>query len=305
MENFSATKLIAYYLPQFHPIPENDEWWGRGFTEWTNTAKAKPMFRGHYQPHVPADLGFYDLRVPETRAAQAEMAREHGITGFCYYHYWFAGKRLLEKPFEAVLQSKEPDFPFCLCWANQTWTGIWHGAPNRILIEQTYPGLSDHKRHFETLLPAFYDKRYIKVDNKPIFFIYKADELPEPDKMIDIWQNMAINAGLDGIHFVAVSGIGRWNPLENGFDAISPPPNWVLRPWVSRRNPIKYLKNKLEIYRGLPTIYSYEKWLRTQDKYDHLSPKYYPCVTNAWDNTPRSGKRGLVLKNSSPELFEK
>ena len=139
IDSIPFARAIAQYLPQFHPIPENDLWWGKGFTEWTNTAKARPMFRGHYQPHLPADLGFYDLRVPETRAAQADLARAYGIEAFCYYHYWFAGKRIIERPFMDVLASGEPDFPFCLCWANQTWTGIWHGAPDRILIEQTYP----------------------------------------------------------------------------------------------------------------------------------------------------------------------
>src|ERR1039458_3423890 len=161
MADSSKVRLIAFYLPQFHPILENDAWWGAGFTEWTNVAKAKPLFPGHYQPHVPADLGFYDLRVPETRTAQAALARNAGIEGFCYYHYWFAGKRLLERPFNEVLNSGEPDFPFCLCWANETWSGVWHGAPNRILIEQTYPGAEDHQAHFDALLPAFRDCRYL------------------------------------------------------------------------------------------------------------------------------------------------
>ncbi len=124
-------RAIAFYLPQFHPIPENNEWWGKGFTEWTNTAKARQMFRGHYQPHVPADLGFYDLRVPETHIQQAEMAAAYGIEGFCYYHYWFAGRRILERPFNEVVASSSPDFPFCLCWANGTWSGVWHGVPNK------------------------------------------------------------------------------------------------------------------------------------------------------------------------------
>ena len=139
----TRARAIALYLPQFHPVAENDAWWGRGFTEWTNTAKAKPLFPGHAQPHIPADLGFYDLRVAETRAAQAELARRFGIEAFCYYHYWFAGRRILERPFDEVLASGAPTFPFCLCWANETWTGVWHGAPNRILIEQTYPGRAD------------------------------------------------------------------------------------------------------------------------------------------------------------------
>ena len=165
-------RLIAFYLPQFHPIPENDEWWGRGFTEWTNVAKAVPLFRGHYQPHFPADLGFYDLRVPEVREAQAAMAKAYGIEGFCYYHYWFGhGRRLLERPFNEVLSSGKPDFPFCLCWANDTWTGIWHGAPNKVLIEQRYPGVEDYKAHFYALLDAFRDPRYMTVDGKKIFII--------------------------------------------------------------------------------------------------------------------------------------
>jgi len=141
----SRARAIALYLPQYHPVPENDAWWGAGFTEWTNVAKARPMFRGHYQPHIPADLGYYDLRVLETRAVQATLARAHGIEAFCYYHYWFAGRRILEGPLENVLASGQPDFPFCLCWANQSWTGIWHGAPRRTLIEQTYPGPEDHR----------------------------------------------------------------------------------------------------------------------------------------------------------------
>ena len=166
MTQFSNNRplLVALYLPQFHSIPENDAWWGKGFTEWSNVAKARPLFPGHYQPHVPADLGFYDLRVPETRQAQADLAKQYGIGAFCYYHYWFAGRRLLERPFNEVLASGEPDFPFCLCWANSSWTGVWHGAPNRMLIEQTYPGVEDETRHFHSLLPAFHDKRYLRIN---------------------------------------------------------------------------------------------------------------------------------------------
>ena len=163
LEKVSGIKAraIAFYLPQFHPIPENDEWWGKGFTEWTNTAKARPLFPGHYQPHVPADLGFYDLRLPETRATQAAMAQQYGIEGFCYYHYWFAGRQILERPLREVIASGKPDFPFCVCWANKNWSGVWHGAPKRILIEQTYPGEADDRAHFTMLLPAFRDRRYI------------------------------------------------------------------------------------------------------------------------------------------------
>jgi len=206
--NRPSVRTIAFYLPQFHPIPENDKWWGKGFTEWTNTARAKPLFRGHYQQHVPADLGFYDLRLPESRSAQANLARDYGLEAFCYYHYWFAGHRILDRPFNEVLASGEPDFPFCLCWANQTWSGIWHGAANRVLIEQTYPGIDDHRRHFETLLPAFSDKRYLTVDGKPLFIIYKPTELPNAAATTDLWREMAVKAGRDPNALVMSARLG-------------------------------------------------------------------------------------------------
>ena len=167
-------RLIAYYLPQYHPIPENDKWWGKGFTEWTNVAKAKPLFKGHYQPRLPADLGFYDLRLAEVREKQAAMAREYGIYGFCYYHYWFGNnKQLLERPFNEVLTSGKPEFPFMLCWANQTWAGVWFGNDKPdILIEQVYPGKEDYINHFNYLRKAFADPRYITIDGKPVFHVY-------------------------------------------------------------------------------------------------------------------------------------
>jgi lipopolysaccharide biosynthesis protein len=171
--------IIALYLPQFHPIPENDAAWGKGFTEWTNVAKAKPLFDGHYQPRLPADFGFYDLRVPEVRFAQAEIAASYGITGFCYYHYWMGGgRRLLERPLNEVLSSGEPNFPFCLCWANQTWSGVWHGEPKRVIVRQSYPGVEDHLRHFDFLAGAFSDPRYIRIENKPLFLIFNPREIP-------------------------------------------------------------------------------------------------------------------------------
>ncbi len=186
-------QFLAYYLPQYHPIPENDEWWGKGFTEWTNVAKAKPLFKGHYQPILPADLGFYDLRVPEVQQAQAKLAQEYGIDGFIYYQYWFGnGKKLLEKPAENMLKNKKVDFPFCFCWANETWKGIWHGLDNpNVLIEQTYQGESGYVEYFNYLLPFFNDERYIKVDNKPMFHVYKLQDIPDLELFIEKFNKMA------------------------------------------------------------------------------------------------------------------
>jgi hypothetical protein len=309
-------RLIAFYLPQFYPIPENDRWWGNGFTEWTNVVKARPLFRGHYQPNIPADLGFYDLRVPETRAAQAEMARAYGLEGFCYWHYWFAGKRLLERPFNEVLKSSEPDFPFCLGWANQTWTGIWHGTPDRILMEQTYPGLKDDETHFYTVLEAFGDDRYITIDGKPVFIIYYPPGLPEPKRFTDYWRELAIKSGLKGLYFV---GIARpsWVPEEHGFDASilnnpaiaffknRPPRDYVNR--ICKRLTGKNLKQLTKELRQKvlprPAIYLYEEVIK------HMLPplakdfEQYPCVIPNWDNTPRSGYNGVVFHRARPELF--
>ncbi len=297
-----AARLIAFYLPQYHPIPENDEWWGKGFTEWTNTAKAQPLFPGHYQPHVPADLGFYDLRLAESRVAQAEMAKQYGLEGFCYYHYWFGGKKLLERPLEEVLQSGKPDFGFCMCWANQTWTGVWHGAPGRILIEQTYPGDEDHRNHFEYLLPAFQDERHIRVDGKPVFVIYSPMEIPDVKRTMDLWREMAVAAGLKGLHLVAAVS-SDWVPQEHGFDASITSRLPKLRGSVSAGSPVKWLLNQYRKKRGWPSIYSYEKILSVLLDKEKQGIENYNCVIPNWDNTPRSGENGLVFQGSTPAVL--
>lgn len=301
-------RLIAFYLPQYHPVPENDEWWGKGFTEWTNTAKAKPLFKGHYQPHIPADLGFYDLRVPETRIAQAEMARDYGIEAFCYYHYWFSGRRILERPFNEVLQTGEPKFPFCLCWANETWRGVWHGSPKATLIEQEYPGIVDHQNHFNTLLPAFTDDRYLKVNGKPFFVIYRSD-IEDIGSITDIWREMAYRAGLKGLYLVGNRIPHAKNINNHGLDAFTVTnfPNLV--PWASKKQPIKWLQlNTKKILSKLlrkPTIYSYEDV--SKNLFNKIVPGYdnFPCLVPNWDNTPRSLSNGLVFHGSTPELFRK
>ncbi len=300
-------RVIAFYLPQFHPIPENDEWWGKGFTEWTNVAKAKPLFRGHYQPRVPADLGFYDLRVPETREAQAALAREHGIEAFCYYHYWFAGRQILERPFSEVLKSGHPDFPFCLCWANQSWTGIWHGAPNRILVEQTYPGVEDHRRHFDSLMRAFSDPRYLRVDDKPLFVVYNPKELPDLARVTDLWRNMAIRAGLPGLFLIAEHKSPHWDARSMGFDASVtvrlPDRRADLASATTWMNPLSKLRYRLDDVRRLPTIHQYGDVIGDLVSDPVPNTESFPCVIPDWDNTPRSGAKGLVLQGSTPELF--
>jgi hypothetical protein len=291
-------EVIAHYLPQFHPIPENDEWWGEGFTEWTNVVRARPLFRGHVQPHLPADLGYYDLRVPEVREAQAALARRYGVTAFCYWHYWFAGTRLLERPFAEVLASGAPDLPFCLAWANQTWSGIWHGAPDRILIEQTYPGPDDEARHFAELLPAFRDERYLHLGGRPVLFVYKPGDLPDPARFVEQWQAMATDAGLPGLYLVAGLGESDYpTHAEDGFDAA-----------VYYQFPFGYdlavrIRESL-MYRGHmrgPKRYPYT------DSFPELPAglrgPVLPCVYPNWDNTPRSGRGGVLATGATPARF--
>lgn len=304
-------RVIALYLPQYHPIPENDQWWGKGFTEWTNVGKAKSFFKGHYQPRIPADLGYYDLRVPETRKAQADMAKEYGIEGFCYWHYWFGnGKRLIERPFNEVLYSGDPDFPFCLAWANETWKGFDHGLKNRnILIEQLYPGVEDYTAHFYEVLPALKDKRYITVDGKPLFMIYKPLASSEVLVFMDVWRKLAIENGLNGIHFV-----GHHNDLTNeikdiqrtGVDAVNTTRlnNYL----INHRSIIEKLSSRIKkIFLGTATAYAIPYKLMSQyflvpkeDKQEYV----YPSIIPGWDHTARSGREGMVLTNSKPEYFE-
>ncbi len=306
--NNKKARVIAFYLPQFHPIPENDEWWGKGFTEWTNVGKAKPLFKGHYQPHVPADLGYYDLRVPEVREQQAEMAMYAGIEGFCYYHYWFGnGKRLLERPFNEVIKSGKPAFPFCLGWANETWTGIWHGSPNRILVEQTYPGVEDYTKHFYTVLEAFLDPRYIKVNNKPVFYIYRPLGFPDSRVFLDCWKELAIKNGLEGFHFIGQA----WDEKEidtimsMGYDAVNV--NWQIS-IMKRHYPAKYSWNRIsEIFLGSRlklSIWDYEKFATKFTSDLDSKSNFCPTILSGWDNSPRSGRKGVIFTNYNPRVFD-
>ncbi len=315
-------RVIAFYLPQFHPIPENDAWWGRGFTEWTNVAKARRLFPGHYQPHVPADLGFYDLRLPEIREAQADLAREHGISGFCYWHYWFAGRRLLERPFTEVLSSGRPDFPFCLGWANESWSGVWHGAPDRILLEQTYPGPEDDESHFQTVLPAFRDHRYITVEGRPVFVLYRPGRIPSLERFTDLWRRNAVRAGLEGMYFVGIDergGADRRPGLDavipflpqfrnlHLYGAVSPRLRDVVRDAIARLKAAAGRRETDDLPLVPPNLwpqaYPYAEFVRDAFADVVFDDHVIPLAVPNWDNTPRCGIKGNLLHRSAPDLF--
>ncbi len=301
-------RIIAFYLPQFHPIPENDRWWGKGFTEWTNVGKAKPLFPGHYQPKLPTELGYYDLRVPETRKAQADLARQYGIEGFCYWHYWFGnGRKLLERPFEEVLESGSPDFPFCLAWANESWRGFNHGLKRKdTLIDQLYPGPDDDTAHFNYVLPAFRDKRYITVDGKPMFVIYQpTDNTDAVKSKICLWRELAKKAGLPGIYFVAMTyylDAQRKLCESMGFDAIN-----VSRFYEFKKHHgfLNHRLNDLSKILRIPKIIPYNKFYPELIGEDERDERVIPTLFPNWDHTPRTGRRGNVFVGATPERFEK
>ncbi|PYT86766.1 MAG: glycosyl hydrolase, partial [Acidobacteria bacterium] len=300
-------------LPQFHPIPENDAWWGKGFTEWTNVVKAKPLFRGHYQPHLPAGLGFYDLRLPEVRQAQVDLAREYGLYGFCYYHYWFNGKRLLHRPFDEVLASGNPDFPFCLCWANENWTRIWDGGDSEVLMKQTYSE-EDDLAHIRWLAHAFADSRYIRVENKPLFIIYRAHKLPDLLKTTTVWREECRRLGIGEVFLCRIdTASDTVLPSEAGLDAaVEFQPDWgSLGPVLGSRHRKRFhlddwrffLRRKLL---GDDTrVYDYSELVETMSRRPLPPYPRFPCVTPSWDNSPRRRSGATVFLGSTPELFER
>ena len=306
-----TTKIrpIAIYLPQYHPIKENNEWWEEGFTEWTNVTKAKPRYMGHYQPHLSTDLGFYDLRLEETRQSQAKLAKEHGIEGFCYYHYWFNGKRVLELPLNKVLESKKPDFPFCICWANENWTRRWDGMDQEILLKQDY-SFEDDKSHMEYLCEnVFSDERYIRVDGKPIFIIYRPLIFPDIKKTIEIWREIAKNSGIGEIYMAYMQSFDQnFKPEDLGFDAaIEFQPDFANFPKGKRSfgkkilnplntNPEAFLMDKIFDYKKIVEIMTSKK-----------SPDYklYPSIFPGWDNSARRKSASTIVHGSTPELYKK
>lgn len=298
-------RIIAFYLPQYYPTPENDCWWGKGFTEWTNVGRAKPLFRGHYQPRVPADLGYYDLRLPEIREQQAAMAREAGIEGFCYWHYWFAGKRLLNRVFDEVVASKTPDYPFCLCWANHSWKAkTWDPTiPDRMLIQQTYPGIQDYEDQFYAMLPAFTDPRYIKVNGELLYGVFEPSSLPNPHLFIKTWNELAAKNGLPGFFFFGFAqGSASIDRDHYGFNATlydamhDAAYLYRTRPWnkpIIKFNPIL---NK-------PLPIPYEFYTETAINLFNKFPETIPCIVPNFDHSPRSGSKGVILHNSTPDKW--
>lgn len=311
MRDKNNVKLISFYLPQYHPIPENDKWWGKGFTEWRNVVKARPLVKDHYQPHLPADLGFYDLRVPEVRQSQADLAREYGIHGFCYYHYWFNGRRLLERPLDEVLSSGEPNFPFCICWANENWTRRWDGEDHEVLISQSYSA-ADDLAHIRALLPQFRDSRYIKVNGRPLVLIYRVSSLPHPKETAALWRREAQRDGFPDLYLCMVVSLGTldFDPASIGFDAaVDFPPtcNHQTQPIKPLRCKIKSLDRQAR--RFFPDPYCEHTILRYADlaanimKRPEPQHKLFPGVSPGWDNSARRKRGASVYLGSTPELY--
>ena len=315
--NKSTVKILAFYLPQFHPIPETDTWWGKGFTEWSNVVNTRPRFSGHYQPHLPADLGFYDLRLHETRIAQAELAQKYGIYGFCYYHYWFNGKLLLDAPLKSVLSNSKPDIPFCICWANENWTRAWDGLDRQVLIKQEY-SFQDSCKHIEYLLPVITDTRYIKIDYRPLILIYRPDIIPELSTLLSLWRKIANQSCPSGIYLAGVmnsfSGMSEQQYLEAGFDAVidfQPNRSDFPKPktFVPKiKNALQYylpdkIYQKIKLSITANNIVNYQEMVVNIQK--NIWPEEYtkfPCVFPSWDNSPRR-KTATIIQNCDYNLF--
>jgi hypothetical protein len=292
--------VVAFFLPQYHPTPENDRWWGAGFTEWTHAAAARPLFDGHIQPRLPADLGFYDLRVPETRRAQWELADRHGVTAFCYWHYWFGGgARLLSRPTEDLLRDPALPHRYCLGWANQSWTGVWHGRGDEVLQHQRYPGEADDIAHFDYLLPHLLDERYLTVDGRPVLYLFRPGDVPDLHRLAALWRELARDAGLSGLYLVGDAD-GLWAyDVDQQLDAAvwnpAPPPHGHELAAGYPGTPLR------EIPRAFAYDRTYADWLLFGRK---TPMRQHPCVVPGFDNTPRSGRRGILLHRPDPDVFE-
>lgn len=305
----NTIRAIAFYLPQFYPTPENDKWWAPGFTEWTNVGKAKPLFRGHNQPRVPADLGYYDLRLPEVRERQASLARQYGIEGFCYWHYWFNGKRLLDRVFHEVVESKKPDFPFCLCWANHSWYAkTWDpNSPDKLLMEQTYGGEEDYTAHFYAMLPAFKDNRYIRVNGKLVFGIFNVD-FKDFKNFAITWNHLAKKNGLEGFFFFGLcqEAYRVERAFQNGIENVVVG-SLVDTYYITGSKIEKRLKHYIRDWFHKPYVVHYDNYVNYSNEFFHRvyenNPNIIPCIEPGFDHSPRSGYRGIVFDKVTPEKW--
>ena len=301
----ARARVVAFHLPQFHPTPDNDAWWGAGFTEWTNVTKARPRFPGHRQPVLPGELGFYDLRLPEVREAQADLAREHGVEAFCYWHYWFGGRRVLERPVQEILASGEPDLPFCLAWANETWTRRWVGGDPTLLVEQTYSE-ADDLAHAAHLVEAFRDPRYLRVHGRPVFLVYRASAHEDPVRFVDALRRACADEGVEDPLLVAVDAHDRTADYRSlGFDEVlhfapqlgSLP--YALAPGFSRGRALRNLRRGH--LSGRRRVYTYAEACRRTAA--DRPPGSIPCVFVGWDNSPRREADAVVVTGSTPQAF--
>jgi lipopolysaccharide biosynthesis protein len=316
----SRARAIAFYLPQFHPIPENDAWWGKGFTEWTNVVTGRPRFPGHYQPHLPADLGFYDLRLEETRVAQAELARASGIEGFCYYHYWFQGKRLLNQPIDEVLASGEPDFPFCLCWANQTWSRAWSGRDHDVLMRQDYDA-ADNVAHIDWLIGVFQDRRYIRVEGRPLFLFYLPEDIPDVPALLREWRDACrarigvepyfcgVRTGFStldsmGLRELGFDGVVEFEPNRKNFPAAKNATGHAVS-LAQRFLPTRVydmLRNSSWLgRRTLNTVVDYAAYVSRSISRPALGDTTFPVVFPSWDNTVRRTSATIIENHDAAE----
>jgi lipopolysaccharide biosynthesis protein len=295
LENLTV-KIVAFYLPQFHPFAENDSWWGKGFTEWTNVTKAQPQYLGHHQPHLPGELGFYDLRLPEVMRQQIELAQHYGVTGFCFHHYWFGGKRLMERPVNQLLADLTFNIDFCLCWANENWTRRWDGLDNDVLISQNHSP-EDDLAFLEDILPALKDSRYIRVDGKPFLIVYRADLLPDAAATAARWREQANKAGLPGLYLVAARTWGITDPRPYGFDAtVEFPPHQVPASEVTHK---KTVVNPA--FEG--KIYDYKDFAYRFGNIEELSFTNYKTVMPSWDNEARKPGKGFIFDGAEPSVY--
>ncbi|SCP96255.1 glycosyltransferase WbsX family protein [Anaerobium acetethylicum] len=310
-------KIIAFYLPQFHEIPENNLWWGKGFTEWTNVKKAEPLTAGHNQPRRPLDGNYYDLTDPDALRWQSALAKKYGIYGFCYYHYWFDGKLLLQKPAEIMLQDRTIDLPFCFCWANETWTNSWVDRSDKVLIEQTYGGRDMWKAHFDYLLPFFRDDRYIKIEGKPLVILYRPQLVNDWAEMAAYWKELAAEQGIPGL-VLAYQQYGydhKRDPGGEAFDfGIEYQPSYAIHELTDSTSLHQDIVTRAErrINRAVPalfknsglTIYDYDElWKRILDR-TPANKEMVPGAFADWDNTARRKDRGSFCRGVTPEKFE-